>query len=97
VLRRTGVEDRVRGFAFAPQSHLNRVADTGEVVIELPMPEERYNAPYLCMHRGDLHEALASVLPPEIIHLDKKLTGLEQHGERVTLAFGDGTTAEADA
>src|SRR6185295_10355439 len=46
--------------------------------------------------RGDLHDALASVLPPEIIHLGKKLAGLDEHGSRVTLTFEDGSRAEAD-
>ena len=61
------------------------------------MPESLYGAPYLCMHRGDLHDALASVLPPEIIQLGKKLVGLEQTRRRSTLAFADGTRAQADA
>ena len=30
---------------------------------ELPMPESLYGAPYLCMHRADLHDALASAVP----------------------------------
>ncbi len=85
VLRGIGVEDRLRATSFAPFSHLNRIADTGEVMRELPMPESLYNAPYLCMHRADLHDALASVVPSEIIHLDKKLVGLDQAGGRVTL------------
>ena len=29
------------------------------------MPESLFGAPYLCMHRADLHEALASAVPPE--------------------------------
>ncbi|MEI7926674.1 MAG: FAD-dependent monooxygenase, partial [Chloroflexota bacterium] len=95
VLRRIGVEDRVRGFAFAPKSHLNREY-TGETLIELPMPEERYGAPYLCMHRADLHSALADVLPADIIHRGKKLVSLEQDERQVTLSFADGTTAQAD-
>ena len=49
------------------------------------------------MHRADLHEALTSIVPPEIIHLNKKLVGLEQNGGPVTLSFADGTTAKADA
>jgi 2-polyprenyl-6-methoxyphenol hydroxylase-like FAD-dependent oxidoreductase len=97
VLRGIGVEERLRKVAFEPYSHLNRVWDTGEVKRELPMPESLYGAPFLCMHRADLHDALYSVLPPEIVHLDKKLVGLEQAGGRVTMAFADGTTAEADA
>ena len=76
VLRRIGIEARVRGTSFEPYSHLNRQWDTGEVMRELPMPESLFGAPYLCMHRGDLHEALASVLPGSIIHTGRKLVGL---------------------
>jgi salicylate hydroxylase/6-hydroxynicotinate 3-monooxygenase len=97
VLRAIGVEQRLRRTSFAPRSHLNRVWDTGEITRELPMPESLYGAPYLCMHRADLHDALLSVLPAEIIHLDKKLVGLDQAGGRVTLRFADGQRAHADA
>src|SRR3954451_6370035 len=97
VLRGIGIEERLRQTAFAPYSHLNRIGDTGEVTRELPMPESLYGAPYLCMHRAELHGALASVLPSEIIHLGKKLVGLDQAAGRVTLSFADGTRAEADA
>jgi salicylate hydroxylase/6-hydroxynicotinate 3-monooxygenase len=98
VLRRIGVETRVRGTSFQPYSHLNRVWDTGEVLRELPMPESLFGAPYLCMHRADLHEALASIVPAELIELRKTLTGLDQAaGGQVTMTFADGTTARADA
>jgi salicylate hydroxylase/6-hydroxynicotinate 3-monooxygenase len=97
VLRRIGVEERLRRVSFAPYSHLNRVWDTGEITRELPMPESLYGAPYLCMHRAELHEALLSVLPPEIIHLGCRLVGLDQAGGSVTLTFADGSRATADA
>jgi 2-polyprenyl-6-methoxyphenol hydroxylase-like FAD-dependent oxidoreductase len=97
VLRRIGVEERVRNISFEPYSHLNREWDTGKVVRELPMPESLFGAPYLCMHRADLHSGLVSVLPREIIQLNKKLVGLEQSSRQVTLAFADGTRAQADA
>ena len=96
VLRGIGIEDRLRAFAFAPKSHLNRTA-AGELVVELPMPESRYNAPYLCMHRGDLHEALASLVPDRSLHLARKFTGLERDGSGVRLRFADGSAATADA
>src|SRR4051812_44605498 len=95
VLRGIGVEARLRRIAFAPYSHLNRVWDTGEITNELPMPESLYGAPYLCMHRGDLHDALASVVAPETIHLNKKLVGLDQAGSGVKLHFADGTETVA--
>jgi len=97
VLRQLGIEERLRGVSFAPYSHVNRVWDSGEITRELPMPESLYGAPYLCMHRADLHEALLSVLPPEIIHLNRRLVGLDQAAGRVTLRFADGSRAVADA
>jgi len=97
VLRGIGIEERLRQSSFAPYSHLNRVGDSGEVTRELPMPESLYGAPYLCMHRADLHGALASVLPADIIHLGKRLVGLDQAAGRVTLTFADGTRASANA
>src|SRR6476619_3532717 len=43
VLRGIGIEERLRATSFAPYSHLNRIADSGEVTRELPMPESLYN------------------------------------------------------
>jgi salicylate hydroxylase/6-hydroxynicotinate 3-monooxygenase len=60
------------------------------------MPESLYDAPYLCMHRADLHDALASVVPPQIVQLNKKLVALAQTGKQVTLAFADDTRETAD-
>ncbi|MGB8530695.1 MAG: FAD-dependent monooxygenase, partial [Pseudolabrys sp.] len=97
VLRGIGIEQRLRQTSFAPYSHLNRDGYSGEVTRELPMPESLYNAPYLCMHRADLHDALASAVPQDIVHLEKKFSGLDQARGQVTLHFEDGTRATADA
>ena len=96
VLRGLGIEEKVRGFAFAPRSHLNRRSDDGSVMAELPMPEARYGAPYLCMHRGDLHDALLSVVPPDAIFLSKKLLYLTEKNNKTILEFADGSKAAAD-
>ena len=97
VLRGIGIEARLRATSFAPYSHLNREWDSGKLMRELPMPEDLYGAPYLCMHRGDLHNALASAVPSELVHLSKKLTGLDQSGSGVKLSFADGSNVQADA
>lgn len=97
VLRRLGIEDRLKAVAFKPYSHLNRDWDTGRIRRELPMPEDLFGAPYLCMHRAELHEALVSIVPPESIHLGRKLVGLDEAGGTVTLRFADGSHASADA
>jgi salicylate hydroxylase/6-hydroxynicotinate 3-monooxygenase len=97
VLREIGIEEKVRALSFQPYSHLNREWETGKVMRELPMPESRFGAPYLCMHRAILHHALASVIPEERIHLGKKLVALDQQRGQVTLTFSDGSRAQADA
>jgi 2-polyprenyl-6-methoxyphenol hydroxylase-like FAD-dependent oxidoreductase len=97
VLRRIGVEERLRRAASQPYSHLNREWDTGRVMRELPMPESLFGAPYLCMHRAELHEALLAALPDNTIQLGRKLVGIDQNGRKVTLIFENGTRASADA
>jgi salicylate hydroxylase/6-hydroxynicotinate 3-monooxygenase len=100
VLRALGLEQRLRDIAFQPKSWDNREWDTGERKHELPLGaafEERYGAPYLLLHRGDLHTAIASTLDPARLHLDKALKSLEDDGNGVTLRFADGSTTRADA
>ena len=100
VLRGIGLEPRIRATAFQPRSWTNRDWDTGRLTNELPLgaeAEAKYGAPYLLMHRGDLHEALVSRVPSEQIALDKKLVELDWRSGGVTLRFADGTSARADA
>ncbi len=97
VLRGIGVEDDLKASSFKPYSHLNRAWDTGELLRELPMPEDLFGAPYLCMHRADLVDALAGKIPSERVHFGKKLKGLDQTADGVALAFEDGSRTIADA
>src|SRR5262249_61142066 len=69
VLRGIGIEERLTKTSFAPYSHLNRDGYNGEITRELPMPESVYDEHYLCMHRSDLQDALASRVPRDIIDL----------------------------
>ncbi len=100
VLRQLGLEAHLRAVAFQPPEGLNREWDTGNITNTLPLGktiEARYGAPFLMMHRGDLHAALAGIVPAEIVHLNKKLVGFEQSASGVTLVFADGSRAGADA
>ncbi|MBX9775604.1 MAG: FAD-dependent monooxygenase [Xanthobacteraceae bacterium] len=99
VLRGLGLEEKLREIAFEPGFGLNRDHDTGAVSNKLPIArvmQERYGAPFLLMHRADLHAALASLIPAAILHRSKKLAGLKQDAGGVTLDFTDGTNARAD-
>jgi salicylate hydroxylase/6-hydroxynicotinate 3-monooxygenase len=100
VLRGIGLEPRIRATAFQPHSWTNRAWDSGQLSNELPLggeAEAKYGAPYMLMHRGDLHEALVSRVPAEQIALDKKLVELDRDSGGVTLTFADGSKAQADA
>ncbi|WP_395708012.1 FAD-dependent monooxygenase [Reyranella sp.] len=101
VLRGLGLEQRLRADTFYPRSWNNRDWRTGEVLFDMVFgepAEEKYGAPYLLAHRGDLHAALASLVPAECLRLDHRLVGLEAAaGGTGRLAFANGATAEADA
>ena len=100
VLRELGLEQRLRQQAFYPRSWSNRDWRTGQVRHEQVFgrsAEEKYGAPYLLAHRGDLHAALAGAVPGECIRLDHKVTGLDDKGSSVVLGFADGTSAVHDA
>jgi salicylate hydroxylase/6-hydroxynicotinate 3-monooxygenase len=101
VLRGLGLEPRLRAETFYPRSWNNRDWQTGEILFDMIFgqpAEDKYGAPYLLAHRGDLHAALASLVPDEVLRLDHRLVGLEQPAAgRVRLAFENGERAEADA
>ena len=64
---------------------------------ELPMPESLFGAPYLCMHRADLHDALLAWLPDISSTWAGNSWGWNRARPASTLIFDDGTRASADA
>ena len=101
VMRAWDLEPVLRREAFYPRSWNNKEYDTGEVRFDMvfgPAAEERYGAPYLLGHRGDLHAALASAVPENLVRLDHKLTAIEQRPDRsVALTFANGHSTTVDA
>src|SRR3954462_15994353 len=72
VLRGLGLESRLRGQSFYPRSWKNRDWRTGEVKFDMifgESAEQKFGAPYLLAHRGDLHAALSSAVPDEVVKL----------------------------
>jgi salicylate hydroxylase/6-hydroxynicotinate 3-monooxygenase len=100
VLRGLGLEARLRGQSFYPRSWNNRDWQTGAVKFDMifgESAEAKFGAPYLLAHRGDLHAALASVVPDVSIKLGHKLVGLDETAAGVRLTFANGTSVVADA
>src|SRR5215472_7675216 len=67
-----GLETRMRSQSFYPRSWNNRDWKSGDVKFDMifgESAEEKFGAPYLLTHRGDLHAALASAVPEECLRL----------------------------
>src|ERR1700738_87400 len=80
VLRELGLESPLRGGSFYPRSWNNRDWRTGEVKFDMifgESAEQKFGAPYLLAHRGDLHAALASIVPSECVRLNHRLVRLD--------------------
>jgi len=100
VLRGLGLEQRLRSQSFYPRSWNNRDWRSGDIKFDMVFgesAEQKFGAPYLLAHRGDLHAALASAVPEQCVRLSHKLVGLEEAGEGIRLNFANGATVTADA
>src|SRR5215475_5207605 len=99
VLRKLELESMLRSQSFYPRSWNNRDWLTGEVKFDMifgESAERKFGAPYLLAHRGDLHAALASVVPEKFVRLSHKLVGLDRTSDGIHLTFANGATAVAD-
>ena len=102
VLRHLGLEDAVVALGVQPGAYVFRLHDTGEVIQEFPLAEEhkrKHGAPYVQLHRADLHDLLATAackVKPDLIHLNRRATGFSETEHGVTLHFADGTSVEGD-
>jgi 6-hydroxynicotinate 3-monooxygenase len=100
VLRQLGLEQRLRAQSFYPRSWNNRDWKTGDIKFDMifgESAEQKFGAPYLLAHRGDLHAALTSAVPSECVRLNHKLVGLDEVADGVRLSFANGETVTADA
>ena len=97
-LRAIGVGDKVAAVANSSPGIYTRNMQTGEFLEfnDRFKAAERYGAPYYTFHRADLLDALASGLDHSATHLGHRLTGLEERGDHVVLAFANGAKVEAE-
>jgi 6-hydroxynicotinate 3-monooxygenase len=99
VLAVMGVGERVAAIGSHPGHWFSRDWETGEYLarIELGAHVVRmYGAPYVTVHRAEMHALMIEALAPGTIEFAKRLVVIEDRGEDVELCFADGTTAVAD-
>jgi salicylate hydroxylase len=75
---------------------MTRNMQTGEPLEFRQSPASRYGAPHYFVHRADLLNILASGVDPTCLHLDSRVTDIEERQTGITLTFADGTKRQAD-
>ncbi|MFW0796315.1 FAD-dependent monooxygenase [Gordonia sp. CPCC 205515] len=82
----------LRAAGARPRYRISRTWDTGAETSRITLgddAEQRYGAPQLMLHRGDLMSALRAEVPDEIMHLGERVQSVE-FGDRPTLVLGSG-------
>ena len=99
LLHRLGLKVAMDAAGVRPGGVHQRRWDDGSTLQRAPLGPEveaTFGAPYYHFHRADLANLLASALPPERVHVGRRLVEIEDYGAKVQARFENGATAEAD-
>jgi salicylate hydroxylase len=99
VMRALGLMDKLLAAGFLPNALVGRNWRTGRENFRTPLREAciaAYGAPFVHVHRHDLHTILASLVPDGVATFSTACTGIRQDGTTATALFADGSTYEAD-
>jgi salicylate hydroxylase len=101
VLHALGLKEPLERSQVVPSGKEARLWNTGQSwkTLDLgPISVERYGAPHIMMHRGDLHALLVDAIraiKPDAVQLDQRCAQLTQNSEGVDVRFASGRTADA--
>jgi salicylate hydroxylase len=99
ILHRLGMAEWLRKVAVRPEAVEMRRWDNGAVLGRSDLGatcEQRYGAPYYAVHRADLHQGLANLLPADTVRLGRQCAGVEESPAAARLRFTDGSAVAAD-
>jgi len=102
VLRAIGLEAAIERVGVRPKAYVFRLHDTGEVIQEFPLAaehERQHGAPYIQLHRADLHELLAAEarrLKADVVKLGRTILGFAEDDAGVTLELADGASVRGE-
>lgn len=98
-LRRLDLLDAVAAQSTRP-SHLTfRTWSDGSEICRYALgreAEDEFGAPYLLVHRADLHHALTAAVPHRSIRLNTEVVGIDQDGDRAHVTTANGERLDAD-
>ncbi|WP_371660728.1 FAD-dependent monooxygenase [Streptomyces sp. NBC_00280] len=99
VLRRLDLLDTVAARAAHPSRLTFRTWSDGTEIcghVLGPEVEDEFGAPYLQVHRADLHQALAARIPTGSVRLNTRVVGIDQDDRAAYVTTADGERLAAD-
>ncbi len=101
ILRAWGLLEAVKAQAYAPRAVRLRSGRSGYVIAHLPLGslgEARYGAPYLHIHRNDLHQILLQAAQQRgaQIFLGRQFTHFRRQDDQIEAQFADGSSATGE-
>lgn len=98
LLLRLGLGPALAATAVRPERRELRRGDDDRLLAATPLGQEaqqRYGAPYLTVHRADLHAALADLVGPGVVRHDQRVVGLREGPDGVDLELTGGQRLSA--
>lgn len=98
VFRQFGLEDRLAEIGAHPNYWYSRDGNTGDYRSKIKLGDfakKEYGAPYITIHRGDLHAEQINALPQEYLHYDHQLQDIKEREDDVLLTFTNGNKIAA--
>ncbi|MGI9277988.1 MAG: FAD-dependent monooxygenase [Endozoicomonas sp.] len=99
VFREMALDEALCKVGNHPDYWLNRDGESGEYHSRIRLGEyaiKEYGAPYITIHRGDMHAIQIESLDQSRLYFGKALTAIDDSGDDVLMTFADGSTARAD-
>ncbi|MEU5294173.1 FAD-dependent monooxygenase [Streptomyces umbrinus] len=99
LLRRLGLLDAIAAQAARPSHVSFRTWSDGAEICRYALgcaAEDAFGAPYLLLHRADLHQALAAAVPPASVRLNSLVVGIDQDDDSATVTTASGERLRAD-
>jgi salicylate hydroxylase len=99
VMKALGLLDRMLEAGFLPHALVGRNWRSARGNFRTPLKgvcEQLYDAPFIHIHRADLHHILAAGIPDSVPRFGVSCTGVQQQKAGAVATFSDGSAFEAD-
>lgn len=99
VVKALGQLDKMLAVGFLPEAIVGRNWRSGRESFRTPLKAvcpSIYDAPFIHIHRADMHAIFAALVPERVTTFGAACTGVVQGQDSATATFADGSSFEAD-